>query len=486
MNRKTPNIKLNFMYMMAYRVMVTISPLVTTPYISHILNPVDIGNYSFTQSISSYFSALAVLGCLTYGQREIAICRDDRYLCSKTFWEINIVRLITSLFVFVAYIIAIIFIFDPSLRIFYAILAIETFSGILDITWFYQGIENFSSVFKRNFIMRLLNIGLIFLVVKEQQDVYKYVAITALSLFVGNISLWANIRNNVDLIPFRELSPLKSFFPILLLFIPTIAGTLYSQLDITMLGNIGRNATENAYYAQGVKITTICSTTVSTICGVVAPRLAYTIAHGSKEQTNHYMSKALDIIFLVGMPMSVGVMTASSVLVPWFLGTEYMGTVKLMKWLSPVCFLSGLKGLFGSSYLIASRRQNKYTGILLVGVAANFFMNLLLIPKLMAEGASLASVVSELFVLAVILFSIRGELKFTHLIKNETKITVAAVLMGLIVYLLSGHMRIDTLGIIMLIIIGAFVYGFILLIVKEQNVELYKNKIINRLRRHRG
>ena len=75
--------------------MIIIVPLITTPYLSRVLGAENIGIYSYTLSITTYFILLGSLGVSTYGQREIAYVRDNKKLRTKTFIEILIMRTIT-------------------------------------------------------------------------------------------------------------------------------------------------------------------------------------------------------------------------------------------------------------------------------------------------------------------------------------------------------------------------------------------------------
>src|SRR5690625_1247869 len=79
-------IKKNFLYNVAYQILVMLMPLITTPYISRCLGSQGIGNYSYAYSISSYYVMFIMLGLNNYGNRAIAKSRDDVNLLRKTFW----------------------------------------------------------------------------------------------------------------------------------------------------------------------------------------------------------------------------------------------------------------------------------------------------------------------------------------------------------------------------------------------------------------
>lgn len=70
-------VKKNYIYNLAYQILAMLAPLITTPYISRILGAKNIGIYSYTLSIVTYFTLFLVLGLHMYGQREIAYSQDD-------------------------------------------------------------------------------------------------------------------------------------------------------------------------------------------------------------------------------------------------------------------------------------------------------------------------------------------------------------------------------------------------------------------------
>jgi len=62
-----------------------------------------IGVYSYTHSITNYFVLFAVLGLNNYGNRTIALVRDDKAKVSQTFWSIYSLQLLTSIISLIVY-----------------------------------------------------------------------------------------------------------------------------------------------------------------------------------------------------------------------------------------------------------------------------------------------------------------------------------------------------------------------------------------------
>ena len=92
---KTKSIKKNYLYNLLYQILILILPIITTPYISRNLGAENIGIYSFTISIVTYFILFGSLGVSLYGQREIAYIRENKVKLQRTFFEIVVFRFIT-------------------------------------------------------------------------------------------------------------------------------------------------------------------------------------------------------------------------------------------------------------------------------------------------------------------------------------------------------------------------------------------------------
>ena len=89
-------IRKNFIYSTLYQALLMITPLLTAPYISRVLGARTIGIYSYTNSLATYFTMVAALGVLSYGNREISRYRDNKETISRLFWEIEALVIITT------------------------------------------------------------------------------------------------------------------------------------------------------------------------------------------------------------------------------------------------------------------------------------------------------------------------------------------------------------------------------------------------------
>ena len=155
------SLKVNFIFNTFLQILSTIAPLITAPYVSRVLGPDNIGIYSYTLSINSYFVLIAGLGTASYGIIEIAKARDSTYDRSKTFWGIELITVITSVVSLILWFFIVLF-YDEYRFIFF----IQTFyilAIIFDISWFFLGIEKLKHTVIINSFFKIMGVIFIFL-----------------------------------------------------------------------------------------------------------------------------------------------------------------------------------------------------------------------------------------------------------------------------------------------------------------------------------
>ena len=266
--------------------------------------------------------AFGSLGIALYGQRETAIVRDNIEEYSKLFIEVSILRLITLSISMILFFIAFV-LRNNDYSLYYGILLLEIIANIFDISWFFQGLEEFKKTVLRNIVVKLLSIISIFIFVKTTNDIWLYVLIYALSVLIGNISLWLYLPKYLTKVDIKELNLLKHLKPTLALFVPQIAIQVYTLLDKTMIGTIIDGKSEVGFYDQAQKIIKLLLTIITSMGTVMMPRIAYTYSQGDKNKVDDYINNSFRLVFMLSLPMILGICLVSDVFVPLFFGDGY-------------------------------------------------------------------------------------------------------------------------------------------------------------------
>ena len=417
----------NYIYNMIYQVLILILPLITTPYLSRVLGAEGIGIYGYTYSIVTYFILFGSLGVAMYGQREIAYAQENVESRKKVFIEIIIFRFITIALASVAY--YFLFINGKEYQIYYQILLIELIAAAFDISWFFQGMEEFKRTVTRNVLVRICSVSLVFILVKTKEDLAKFTLIYSLADLIGNLSLWIYVPKYIKGAKVKNINVLRHVPQIALLFVPQVANQIYKILDTTMIGALITDKTETGYYEQGQKVIRLLLTVVTSLGVVMVPRMASTYASGDNEKIKSYMKMSFRFVFFLAFPIMFGIVSISNAFVPIFFGAGYDKVVILINSICPIIILMGMGNVLGTQYLLPTKRQKEYTISVAIGLVSNFILNYILIKQYASIGASIATVLSELIIVILQFQYIKDQISFKDLIVMAWKYFVAGVVM---------------------------------------------------------
>ncbi|MBR3362479.1 MAG: oligosaccharide flippase family protein [Bacilli bacterium] len=477
---KKKSITSNYIYNLSYQMLVVLVPLLATPYLTRILGADELGIYSFSYSIATVFFLFAALGINTYGQREIAYVQDNTAKRSKVFWELVEIRVISTLLsVLLLYIFSII---TPRYTLYYQIFMIYVFSNLFDITWFYQGIENFKGVAVRNIIVKFLFLISIFLFVKDKSDLGIYIFLFSFFTLITNVSFWIKLNNFVKKVNFKSLDIRRHFKPVLLLFIPQVSSLLYTVLDKTMIGMIVPEIKDVNFYEQASYIDKTVLMLIITIGAVMASRMAQEFVNNNKKKMKEYMFEIVNFVWLFGSALMFGVSAVIRNFVPWFYGPEYNMVISLVYIMSPLIIIIGLNNVIGIQYLIPTKRQNKYILAIVIGAIVNIIVNIVLLNTIGTFGAAFSSVIAETIILLVELSYVKDIILLSDILKIGFKYIIYGFIMFIITSI-SGNIFGPTIfGFLFQLLIGVISYSLILFIVKDRFVNTY---IINYLKKFR-
>jgi O-antigen/teichoic acid export membrane protein len=192
-------LKKNFLYNAAYQVLLVITPLITTPWLSRTIGAEGNGIFTYTQSIINYFVMVSVLGLSNYGVRVIAECGDDRALRSRTFWEVITMSVGVGLLVLVAYILYVAF-FGSTYLLCWVCWGLWVIGSVADTSWLFFGMQEFRMPTIRNFITKLISVLTILLFVHTESDTWIYVLAISGAYLLNSILLWPFVSHYVDFV----------------------------------------------------------------------------------------------------------------------------------------------------------------------------------------------------------------------------------------------------------------------------------------------
>lgn len=479
MAKKSKVIK-NYIYNTLYELLMILSPLITTPYVSRVLGAGGVGTYSYARSFATFFILVGGLGTTLYGQREIAYVQHDVKERTKVFWEIELLRLIFTGFCSVVFFF--VFALDGENYLIYRILLLEVIASAFDISWFFRGIEEFRITVFRSSLIKLSGIVLVFAFVKKPGDVLTYTLCLTLPFFLGNLCLWPSVRKYICK---NEAKPLfgipRHMKSMMILFIPQIAVEVYEVLDKTMIGAISADMDQVGCYTQAQKLIRIILLIVTSLGTVMLSAMSAAFAEDDKERIQNGIRKAFRFEFMISFALAFGLCAISQRFVPFFLGPGFDLVGPLTVIISPILVIIGVSNVIGKQYLLPTMQQGAYTASVVIGAVVNVIFNYFLIKRFSAIGASIATVIAELTVMGVELYFVRNQLPLKECFAPVFRYFAMGLVMFLAVWGIGKVLPKDSVYMLVMIAIGAAVYGLELLITKDEmlwyGLDMVKSKL---------
>ena len=479
---KEKKVVINYIFNTSYQLLALIVPLITTPYISRVLRPSGIGVYSYTYSIVCYFTLCAILGTATYGNKKIGILQDNPIERTKKFWDIFLLRFITSSIALGLYIIYVC-LFSSNKEIAF-IQSFYILGVMFDISWFFQGMEDFKRIAIRNYIIKVVNVIIIFTFIHNYNDLWKYVFSLAFLTWIGNLSIWPYLRKYIVRVKGYKPCPFKDFNVILQLFIPTAALQIYAIVDKTMIGEMTTQSVQNGYYEQAEKIVKMCLMLVTALPTVLLPKVSKAYAENKLEDAKNYLYKAYNFVWFLGTPLMFGTIGVAPVLVPVFFGQGYEPVVQVLPVMSLLFIAMGLNQTSGTQFFIASGRQNEYTKRIIIGGLVNIVINAIFIPSLGATGAAIGSVIGEIVIMTTEFAYINKERHFSvkRVFATSKKYMIAGICMFIFLKIVQKNMDKSVFCLLISIVFGGICYFLVLLIEKEEIVMYAISTILRKVK----
>ena len=411
----------NYIYNILYQVVTILAPLITVPYTTRVLGDM-LGVNAFTSSFVQWFVIFGIMGISNYGIKTIGTVRDDREKLSRTFYGIHLMQLCNMAVVIVIYYIFLL-LSDREYRIIYFIQGLTIVSTMFDISWFYLGVEDFKTNSIRNILVKLAGVALVFVFVKKQSDLWKFVAINGTVAVFGQLIMFVQLPKYIDKVHVSLKEAYDAHFKDnLILFIPQLATSIYNILDQTLVGLLATDwEAQSAFYQQAVRLVRMFLYLITSIGSVIMPRIANIYSKGEEEQVKGYLSVTMKLALYLAIPIMFGTASVAPTLIPWFMDPEFAVVAKLIIVACPIILLVSLSNVYGVQYLLPTGRMKEFSTSVVIGAVVNLISNVLLIPRLGALGACIALVLAESSVTLSQVIFIRGKLKLDISVRTLVK-----------------------------------------------------------------
>lgn len=473
-------VKKNIIYNTIFQFVNMALPIITAPYLSRVLGASSIGISSYTFTVAGYFVLFIMLGLNNYGNRSIALVKENKKQLSSTFSEIYEIQITTGMIALACYFIFLYCNKSSDYYLAYKYSMIYVFSAIFDVNWFFWGLEKFKLTTICNVLARLLSTAAIFIFVKSETGVYIYICIHTASYLIANLLAWVQIFRYIRF----QFSPIKKLVvhlkPLFVLFIPILAVSIYKMMDKIMITQLS-DTSQAGFYECAANIITAPLAVITAFGTVMLPRISVLLKEGKMESVKSYNQKSISIIFLITIPFSLGIIGVAENFIILYLGTAFSECVGLLQMLAITAPAIAFANVIRTQFIIPKKKDKVFVAATVIGAIVNFILNCIYIPEYGAFGAVIGTIAAEFSVMIYQYIKMKSSMCII-LWKKIIVYMVSGIFMVIVVFLLKNVTSSRLVNLMIQIIFGVLIYmGCIFIVDKETFLDLlnYIKKRVN-------
>jgi len=388
-----------------YQILILFVPLVTTPYVTRIFSPNQIGIYAASLAIVSFFVVGAAFGLPLFGSREIAKATFEKR--DRLFYEFFSLQFLTSIGFYVVFlIIAVIF----KLSKYYYLQSLLILVNIFDVSWFYIGIEEIKRTLYRNFLSKIFTMVSIFIFVKTKNDLNIYIGLNIMGMLLGNLLMIFQLRRFIKakfIFIWPDFNMAKRSCGIL---ISQMISSAKSSFDrIILLALTGSNSFVGIY-DQGRKIINIIIAVSNSATIALLPKMTSTMQDKTnKYKLNSMLQKIVPVIFIGSIFLGSSIYLNAANFVSVFFGKGYGDVTEVLKIFSLALLVLPINYFLLNGIILPKSHDKQYREIFIVSAIVLFVGNLVLDKPFGFMGAAVAFIISEYTIFFYIIFLLRRD-----------------------------------------------------------------------------
>ncbi len=303
-------------------------PLIIGPYITKLLDQNLYGMYNRVFSEFQIFLTLASFGIYTFGVREISKIRDNKEKVAKFFTNLCVISFISNFAVIVVYVIYALFTSSGLTTTVYLLMVIQLVGNIFYIEFVNEALENYKFITIKTALIKVLYLVAMLLFVKKPTDVIIYTIVISLTVFANNFVSFVYAKRFIKF-DFKSLEYKKFIKPLLAILIITNVDMLYSQLDRVMLGKFVSDVAVSYYFIPYYIVSTLAAVPYS-IIHISIPRLSYILSNEGKESYEQTLKKSISSLMFIILPMCMGLFVLADEVIFLYAGEKYAACVSVM------------------------------------------------------------------------------------------------------------------------------------------------------------
>lgn len=356
-------------------------PLITIPYVSRIIGPEGYGVFNYSTAFIGYFTLLIAYGFDLTGTRKIAKANGDKSIINNVISEVLSARILLYLLSVSLFIIAIYF-FKPIQKDAFtvSILFIGCLGTVISPQYIFQGLQELSIFAKLNFVRGVLNVILIFTLIKKSDD-YIFLAVLN-TFFIISINVFLFIyavykfKLSIKLISIQK--SLKIIFNERMIFFSTVVISLYTSTNTIVLGFFAENK-EIGYYTTSQSFLNIVNSIIAMpLSMALFPFIGKSFAV-SKENGINTIKKIVPIVFYLTLGASICLLILAPIVIKLFYGHKFDQAIPALRIISFLPFILGMSNIFGIQLMLNMGLDKLFFrttfAASILGIILNIFMS---------------------------------------------------------------------------------------------------------------
>lgn len=464
----------NIVFLSSAELLSKILQFVLMVYAARLLDKASFGKFSFALSLAFIAVIIADLGVNTLLIREIARDKSkaDKYFANAFFVKV-LLAIITYIFVFA--VINLLNYPSDTRYVVYMMLIFIIFSTFTDLFYsIFRAFEMmfFDSIIKIARMIILTAAGLYVLFTYHDVFLFSFtfIAVEIIVLILAYViasKRFIKFRAGINFGFMRDI--VKKALPFGLAF---VFSSIYFYIDSVMISKMRGDlevATYSAAYNLALAILFIPTVYMNALYPVMSRYFKI-----SKGMLIFIYKKSFKYLYIIGLPISVGIFLLADKIIVFFYGKQYTGSIialQIISWFLFIKFLNFLAGFTLSSI----NQQNKR--MISQGSTAvfNIIANLILIPKMGYVGAAIATFITEIFLFILYYWYVSKYLYAYNFLPILIKPLLASVVM-------AAFIKYTNFELIFLIPSSALVYFGMIILLKTFEKDDYE--LINKIRRN--
>lgn len=396
---------LNFTLTSFFQALNLLIPLALTPYLVKVLGVDLFGRVGLGQTVMSLLAIIVDYGFSITAVREIAQNRDDRERINVIVSNVCLVKCLLVLTILPFLLIFSFFLEQAGAGDIFLWSYLMLIGQALNPIWFFQGIEDLKLFTVINSSIKVLFVGLIFLVVRKTGDA-KYVnGLLGTSTILMSGLLWIYLRSKYRL---RLYLPEKKEAREFVregwhIFSSSFTISLYIQAGAIIL-NVFSTETWVGYYLAVEKITTAIRQILVVFYQVTFPRASSMFKERNGELVGFY--KRYFYPFLLSIVSICLCIFFFSHEIVCFIFDHFVVEANLILRVLCVTPILVCMNVPYNHWIIICGKPNDFSRIVFVGLVVCLMSNLLLVPQFDGLGTAIATVVTESVILILMIWNV--------------------------------------------------------------------------------